>query len=280
MHQPEIITLTKYNGAPASYPATLRLGTAAQHADYVALQATVRGEMPDKSLYVPSTADELLQDLTTSLCIGVWVPQAVQSALQAGEALPIEVPCVPEAPDAPETLVAYAVMRCDGASAHNYANYFDLPAAEIPLWANMDTVVVRSAYRGNALQQILMNLALAWRKPTIIGAGCTVSPDNAHSLANAQAVGFSVHSRRTMYGAHDRFLLQKRLTPLPGKYRHFKGGEYRVLSIAKHSETLAPMVVYQALYGEGGTWVRPAELWFEWVERDGYQGPRFVYIAP
>ncbi|MFI3170301.1 MAG: DUF1653 domain-containing protein [Faecalibacterium sp.] len=82
-----------------------------------------------------------------------------------------------------------------------------------------------------------------------------------------------------MYGNHDRYLLQKRLTPLPGKYRHFKGGEYRVLSIAKHSETLAPMVVYQALYEQGGIWVRPAELWFEWVQRDGYEGPRFVYIG-
>ena len=47
----------------------------------------------------------------------------------------------------------------------------------------------------------------------------------------------------------------------PGKYRHFKGKEYRVLGIASHSETLEPMVVYQALYGEGGLWVRPASMW-------------------
>lgn len=44
-----------------------------------------------------------------------------------------------------------------------------------------------------------------------------------------------------------------------GRYRHFKGNEYRVLYIAKHSETLEPMVVYQALYGEHGIWVRPGE---------------------
>ena len=63
-----------------------------------------------------------------------------------------------------------------------------------------------------------------------------------------------------------------------GKYRHFKGNEYRVLYIAKHSETLEPMVVYQALYGEGGVWVRPASMWNETVERDGKLFKRFTYI--
>ena len=47
----------------------------------------------------------------------------------------------------------------------------------------------------------------------------------------------------------------------PGRYRHFKGKEYRVLYTARHSETLEPMVVYQALYGERGIWVRPAAMW-------------------
>ena len=64
----------------------------------------------------------------------------------------------------------------------------------------------------------------------------------------------------------------------PGKYRHFKGGEYELIGIAKHSETLEPMVVYRALYGEGGLWVRPAAMWIEEVERDGYRGPRFFPI--
>jgi hypothetical protein len=62
----------------------------------------------------------------------------------------------------------------------------------------------------------------------------------------------------------------------PGKYRHFKGGEYELIGIAKHSETLEPMVVYRALYGECGLWVRPAAMWTETVERDDYQGPRFI----
>ncbi|BFK87840.1 DUF1653 domain-containing protein [Pseudoflavonifractor gallinarum] len=61
----------------------------------------------------------------------------------------------------------------------------------------------------------------------------------------------------------------------PGRYRHFKGMEYQVLYTARHSETMEPMVVYQALYGERGIWVRPAAMWSEWVERDGYTGPRF-----
>ena len=64
----------------------------------------------------------------------------------------------------------------------------------------------------------------------------------------------------------------------PGRYHHFKGKEYRVLYTARHSETLEPMVVYQALYGERGIWVRPAAMWGEHVEREGYSGPRFTYV--
>ena len=65
----------------------------------------------------------------------------------------------------------------------------------------------------------------------------------------------------------------------PGKYRHFKGMEYELITVAKHSETLEPMVVYRALYGECGYWVRPAHMWTEQVDRDGYSGPRFQYIG-
>lgn len=65
----------------------------------------------------------------------------------------------------------------------------------------------------------------------------------------------------------------------PGKYRHFKGGEYELISIAKHSETLEPMVVYRALYGEGGLWVRPAVMWTEHIDKETYHGPRFQYIG-
>ena len=64
----------------------------------------------------------------------------------------------------------------------------------------------------------------------------------------------------------------------PGKYRHLKGNEYEVLGVAKHSETLEPMVVYRALYGDGGLWVRPATMWNEIIDRPDYHGPRFQYI--
>jgi len=64
-----------------------------------------------------------------------------------------------------------------------------------------------------------------------------------------------------------------------GKYRHFKGKEYEVIGMARHSETMEPMVVYRALYGERGLWVRPAAMWQEQVDRDGYSGPRFQYIG-
>lgn len=64
-----------------------------------------------------------------------------------------------------------------------------------------------------------------------------------------------------------------------GKYRHFKGMEYEVIGIAKHSETLEEMVVYKALYGDGDIWVRPVSMWNEVVERDGKTFPRFTYLG-
>ena len=63
-----------------------------------------------------------------------------------------------------------------------------------------------------------------------------------------------------------------------GRYRHFKGNEYEVISIARHSETMEPMVVYRALYGDHGVWVRPAEMWNEIIERDGKKYQRFEKI--
>ena len=65
----------------------------------------------------------------------------------------------------------------------------------------------------------------------------------------------------------------------PGRYRHFKGREYEVIGVAKHSETEEEMVVYRQLYGEHGLWVRPASMWEEKVERDGKAYTRFTYIG-
>lgn len=65
----------------------------------------------------------------------------------------------------------------------------------------------------------------------------------------------------------------------PGRYRHFKGKEYEVLGVARHSETEEELVVYRALYGDFGLWVRPARMWNETVERDGKTFRRFTYIG-
>lgn len=62
------------------------------------------------------------------------------------------------------------------------------------------------------------------------------------------------------------------------KYRHFKGKEYLVLNIAKHSETLEEYVVYQALYGEFGIWIRPLDMFLEKVEVNGQEVERFTEI--
>ena len=60
-----------------------------------------------------------------------------------------------------------------------------------------------------------------------------------------------------------------------GRYRHFKGNEYEVIGIARHSETEEPMVVYRALYDDGGLWTRPADMWNETIIRDGKTFTRF-----
>jgi hypothetical protein len=64
----------------------------------------------------------------------------------------------------------------------------------------------------------------------------------------------------------------------PGRYRHYKGGEYEVLGTVRHSETLEPMTLYRALYGARGLWVRPAAMFCETVEIDGLSRSRFVKV--
>lgn len=68
--------------------------------------------------------------------------------------------------------------------------------------------------------------------------------------------------------------------PAPGRYRHFKGGEYEVVGVARHSETDERLVVYRPLYGEGGLWVRPAAMFLEPVEHAGRTVPRFTFLGP
>jgi hypothetical protein len=66
------------------------------------------------------------------------------------------------------------------------------------------------------------------------------------------------------------------MQPVAGIYRHYKGQRYRVLGTARHSETMEPLVVYQALYGEHGLWVRPAAMFCETIELDGEPIARFA----
>ena len=65
----------------------------------------------------------------------------------------------------------------------------------------------------------------------------------------------------------------------PGKYHHYKGNDYEMICMATHSETMEPMVVYRALYGEFGVWVRPASMWSELVNVDGKEVQRFTYVG-
>ncbi len=64
-----------------------------------------------------------------------------------------------------------------------------------------------------------------------------------------------------------------------GRYRHFKGKEYQVLGIARHSEGLEELVVYRALYGDGALWVRPVSMWEEDVLHEGKLQKRFTYLG-
>ena len=73
-------------------------------------------------------------------------------------------------------------------------------------------------------------------------------------------------------------MMTDNLIPL-GIYNHYKGNEYEVIGISKHSESLEVMVIYKALYGDGGTWVRPLSMWDNLIEIDGKTVKRFEYIG-
>ncbi|AWM36244.1 hypothetical protein GobsT_59740 [Gemmata obscuriglobus] len=68
--------------------------------------------------------------------------------------------------------------------------------------------------------------------------------------------------------------------PRPGRYRHYKGGEYEVVGVARHSETEEPLVVYRPLYNDTGLWVRPLAMFLETVTVSGEPVPRFAYVGP
>jgi hypothetical protein len=77
--------------------------------------------------------------------------------------------------------------------------------------------------------------------------------------------------------------LMSNLAPLPpltpGRYRHFKGGNYQVLGVVRHSETLEPLVLYRPLDADLGVWVRPYDMFVAQVEADGVMRPRFALVT-
>lgn len=68
--------------------------------------------------------------------------------------------------------------------------------------------------------------------------------------------------------------------PRPGRYRHYKGGEYELIGVARHSETDERLVVYRPLYNDTGLWVRPLAMFLETVAVDGRPVPRFAHVGP
>lgn len=244
--------LTKKGGQEVAAAAQVRICTKQDLPELYALQQRVIAAMPDKELFVPNSEEEMARNVAYHLTIAVWAE---------GKA------------------IALGILRYPGESGENYASHLGVPESMWKYWANADTVIVDPLWRGNRLQQKLVELFVQWRRPEIVAMGCTVSPKNRFSLDNVLACGFTVRDRKIMYGCHDRYLLSRDLAPLPGRYRHFKGGEYRVLYTAYHSETREPMVVYQALYGRREIWVRPVHMWSEYVQREDYSGPRFIYIG-
>lgn len=91
--------------------------------------------------------------------------------------------------------------------------------------------------------------------------------------------GWKFHSMVQGDGESMRLYVHENTEIKPGRYRHYKGNEYRVLFQARHSETEEQLVIYRALYGDGGLWARPASMWKEVVEVDGKQVRRFEYIG-
>lgn len=178
------LILHKVCGQAAEQPVELRRCTEQDAPAVYALQNEVRGGMERPELFVPDTLENIASDLRDGLGIGVW---------QGGR------------------LGAYLTIRFCGQDAHNYAAFMGLPQAEWSQWANADSAVVHSDWRGNGLQRRMMEAALQLLPPQIRGIGATVSPDNSYSLNNALAAGFAIVCRREMYGGYDRYLLAKKL---------------------------------------------------------------------
>ena len=178
--------LHKVCGIPAEPPVEMELRrcTAEEAAAVFALQNEVRAAMPDPSLFVPDTLENIASYIRNDLCIGAW---------QGGR------------------LGGYLIVRFCGCSGHSYAAFMDIPQSEWEHWANADSAIVHADYRGNGLQRLMLEAALPLFPEKITHIGATISPENQYSLHNALAAGFAIVTRRKMYGGYDRYLLAKQL---------------------------------------------------------------------
>jgi len=95
-------------------------------------------------------------------------------------------------------------------------------------------------------------------------------------VAGVTGIVWTAPSQENSHGAIQR--RQNMTTVQPGRYRHYKGNEYTVLGVARHSETLDELVVYRQEYGDHGLWVRPAAMFTETVVVDGKTVPRFAFL--
>lgn len=178
------LILKKVGGRPAHQAVEVRRCVPGEERAMFALQNEVRAAMPHPEQFVPDTLENLGRYVAQDLCIGAWQG---------------------------ERLGAYFILRYCGMEESNYARVLGVPREQWPQWANADSVVVQPDWRGNGLQRRLVQAALQWLRPEIVGIGATVSPDNAYSLRNALASGFTIACRREMYGGYDRYVLMRKL---------------------------------------------------------------------
>lgn len=180
------VFLHKFGGAPACppVPVELRRCTPDEALAVFALQNEVRAAMPDPSLFVLDTLENITAYVQYDLCIGVW-----QGSRLGG----------------------YLIVRFCGQSEHNYAAFMGIPQSEWTHWVNADSAIVHPDFRGNRLQRLMLKAALPLFPENITHIGATVSPENKFSLNNALASGFSIVTRREMYGGYDRYLLAREM---------------------------------------------------------------------
>ena len=143
----------------------------------------------------------------------------------------------------------------------------------------LDSVGVLPEYRGRGVASRLFEAQC--ERASALGhkvAGLIVDVDKPKAEALYARLGFVYLDDKDFF-SHRMKHMVRQLNMTGQYYRHFKGNIYRVLHIAKHSETLEEMVVYQAMYGERGVWVRPKSMFEEVIERDGKVFRRFSPIS-